>query len=458
MLHLWNTRIRTKEEFTSIRPHEVGFYACGPTVYGRAHIGNLRAYILEDVLRRTLEAEGYYVKHVMNITDVGHLTDDADSGEDKMEREAREAGKSAWDIAKMYTELLLQDMSALHILKPTSMPRATETIPLQIELIQILEKKGYTYTISDGVYFDTSKWDRYGSFSRQPLDQKEEGARIQKNPEKRNPSDFALWKFSPKDQQRQMEWESPWGIGFPGWHVECSAMAEHALGQPFDIHAGGVEHIPVHHENEIAQSEAAFNVPLANYWFHLEHLLVDGQKMSKSLKNSYSIDDLQEKGIDPLAFRYFILGAHYRQKQNFTWEAVTGAQNALTKLRNSVRDWGDPSVTGCVQLEAEFEGAMKDDLNTAKALAVLWKLVDSDEETSAKAETILKMNEYLGLGLDDYVGKVLEIPAEMNARLHARDEAREQKDWKKADEIRREIEEHGWLIEDRPEGSRLRKM
>lgn len=457
MLHLWNTRIRTKEEFTSIRPHEVGFYACGPTVYGRAHIGNLRAYILEDVLRRTLEAEGYYVKHVMNITDVGHLTDDADSGEDKMEREAREAGKSAWDIAKMYTELLLQDMSALHILKPTSMPRATETIPLQIELIQILEKKGYTYTISDGVYFDTSKWDRYGSFSRQPLDQKEEGARIQKNPEKRNPSDFALWKFSPKDQQRQMEWESPWGTGFPGWHIECSAMSQDALGQPFDIHAGGVDHLPVHHENEIAQSEAAFGVPLANWWMHIEFLLVDNTKMSKSLGNAYTLSDMEERGIDPLAFRYFVLGAHYRQKQNFTWDALKAAATALNKLRNIVRDWEAPDGS-VADVELEFFDAIEDDLNTSKALSTVWKLVDSNHPTAAKSASLIRMDQVLGLNFEPFINAPIRVPREITELMTEREHARAAKNWSEADRVRRAIEEKGWTIDDTPQGPKARPV
>lgn len=447
MLKLWNTASRSLEEFKPIRPKEVRMYACGPTVYQRAHIGNLRAYLLEDVLRRTLEHLGYRVKHVVNITDVGHLTDDADSGQDKMEKAAEQTGESAWEIARQYEAQFVVDEKALNILKPTAMPKATDNIPEQIAVIQELEKKGHTYATDDGIYFDTSTFADYGTFSGQPLAEKEEGSRVEVNTQKKHPTDFALWKFSPKGAKRQMEWESPWGVGFPGWHIECSAMARKELGQPFDIHAGGVDHIPVHHENEIAQSVAAYGEKLANEWFHVEFLLIDGQKMSKSLGNVYTLEDVVSHGFDPVAYRYFLLGAHYRQKQNFTWEALQAAQNALSKLRRVVRTWKTPLI-GCADLEAEFAEAMDDDLNTPRALAVLWKTVDSEYPTEAKAETILTMDKVLGLGLEAYVAKPVVVPEEIQALLDDRAMARKEKNWKEGDRLREEMLQRGWSVED----------
>ncbi len=455
MLNLWNSRTRQKEEIRPIHEGRIGFYACGPTVYQRAQIGNFRTYLIEDFLRRALEHEGLRVNHVMNITDVGHLTDDASEGEDKMERQAKRTGESAYDIANKYTQLFFDDAKALNILRPTHAPKATEHIDSQIELIKLLEKKGYTYRTSDGIYFDTSKWENYGSLSGQSLSEKEEGARVEKNPEKRNASDFALWKFSPKEEKRQMEWASPWGIGFPGWHIECSAMSQEFLGQPFDIHAGGVDHLPVHHENEIAQSEAATGKRLANVWMHIEHLHVDGKRMGKSLGNAYTLDDLEAKDICPLSFRYFILGAHYRQKQNFTWDAVKAASITLNKLRNIIREWDEPKI-GCAELEAEFFDAIEDDLNTPKALAVVWKLVDSDNPTASKAASLLKMDEVLGLGLADFVAEPLVVPAEIQRLVAAREDARAAKNWEMSDKIRLEIEAKGWKVEDTAEGPKVR--
>lgn len=450
---IWNTLSHKLEEIRPISPRRIGFYACGPTVYQRAHIGNFRAYIMEDVLRRALETQGFEVKHVMNITDVGHLTDDADSGEDKIEKASKTTGESAWEIAEKYSELFLTDLQKLNIIVPNELPRATATINDQIAVIEELERKGFTYRTHDGLYFDTSKFKDYGKFSGQPLEEKEEGARVEANPEKRHATDFALWKTSPEGVKRQMEWDSPWGIGFPGWHIECSAMSRKELGQPFDIHAGGVDHIPVHHENEIAQSMAAYGMPLAHYWFHVEFLLVDGQKMSKSLGNTYSIDDLVNRQIDPMAFRLFLLGAHYRQKQNFTWEALQAAQNALRKLRLIVRDWNKPLI-GLVDLEAEFMSAINDDLNTPRALAILWKTVDSENLTEEKAETLLKMDKVLGLGLVDYISKPIEVPAEIQTLLNRRAEARANKNWSESDRLRIEILTRGWSVEDTADGQR----
>lgn len=452
MLKLWNSAKRSLEEIKPIHPGQVGFYACGPTVYQRAHIGNLRVYVMEDLLRRSLTSlERMDVRHVMNITDVGHLVGDGDAGEDKMEKGSREQGKDAWTIAREYTELFLHDISRLNILKPTAMPKATDHIAEQIELVRTLEEKGLTYQTSDGVYFDTSKFSSYGSFSGQKLDEKQEGARVEMNSEKRNPSDFALWKFSPKGEKRQMEWISPWGVGFPGWHLECSAMARRELGQPFDVHAGGVDHIPVHHENEIAQSVGAYGVPLANYWFHGEFLLVDNQKMSKSLKNDYSLDALTEKGLDPIAYRFFLLGAQYRTKQNFTWEAVEAAQSALDRLRRTVRSWDKPG-SGDLEAESAFQSAMEDDLNTPKALAVMWGVVDSDAPSATKASTLLWMDRILGLGLEEYVAMPLLIPIEIKELADRRWQAKKDRNWPEADRLRDELQAKGWEMEDGKEG------
>ncbi len=456
MLTLWNTATRSPQEFKPIKKGKVGLYACGPTVYNPPTIGNLRTYVFEDVLKRTLMLLGYKVKHVMNITDVGHLVGDGDEGEDKVEREAAKQGKTAWDIAKHYEKLFDADLTRLNIVAPTGKdrPHATDYIKEQIDLVSRLEKEGYTYHTSDGIYFDTLKFAGYGKLSGQKMDDKEAGARVEINREKRHPADFALWKFSPKGAKRQMEWESPWGVGFPGWHIECSAMSEELLGQPFDIHCGGVDHIPVHHENEIAQSEAAFGKPLANYWLHGEFLLVDGGRMGKSEGNAYTLDDLVAKGFDPLAYRFYCLGTHYRSKLNFTWEGLEGAQNALRKLRHAVRSWEKPKI-GCAELEAEFVAALEDDLNTPKALAIVWKLVDSDYPASAKAESILKMDEVLGLGLAEHVGKPINIPGDVKTLAEERLIARQSKDWKKSDELREAIKEKGWIVEDTKEGYEL---
>lgn len=459
MLSLYNSASKEMEPFTSLVPGRVGFYACGPTVYQAASIGNLRAYVMEDVLRRTLESlEGFTVKHVMNITDVGHLTGDTDdSGEDKMEKAAREQGADAWDISRMYTERFRHDLEQMNILPPTVMPKATDHITDQIELVRALEERGYTYKTTDGIYFDTAAFKEYGFFSGQRLEEKQEGARVEANKEKRNPSDFALWKFSRKGVQRQMEWKSPWGTGFPGWHVECSAMARKELGQPFDIHAGGVDHVSVHHENEIAQSVAAYGVPLAEYWMHVEFLLVDGQKMSKSLGNTYTLSELTEKGIAPQAYRLFLLGAHYRSKQNFTWEAVDGAQNAWEKLQRIVRNWESPTETNAKDLAA-FREAMEDDLNTPKALALLWDVVGRENApTAERAATVLWMDRVLGIGLEDAVARPILIPMEIKRLADLRQEARTNKDWPEADRLRDELEQRGWRMQDGVDGYRLEK-
>jgi len=456
MLKLWNTATKSQETITPIKPGKIGMYSCGPTVYWDATIGNMRSFLFEDILQRVLELEGLEVKRVMNITDVGHLTDDADAGEDKIEKAANKEGTTAWDIAKKYTKLFLSDAKKLDlkIPSPPLLCKATDHIQEQIDLIKELEKKGFTYTTSDGVYFDTSKFPSYGSLSGQKLEDKEEGARVEVNAEKKNKTDFALWKFSPAGVKRHMEWTSPWGMGFPGWHIECSAMSRKYLGQPFDIHCGGVDHIPVHHENEIAQSEAAYGVKLANCWMHVEFLLVDGQKMSKSLGNVFTVRDLETKGFDPLALRFFFLGASYRQKQNFTWEALQAAQNGLSKLRHIVRGW-PVGATPASPLRDEFLAALEDDLNTPKALAVVWKLVDADILDGQKAETLKWMDQVFGLGLGEVIGKRILIPDEIKALVKGREEARTSKDWVASDRLRDEIAGRGWVVEDTKQGTNV---
>jgi cysteinyl-tRNA synthetase len=458
MLRLWNSATKSLQTITPIARGHIGLYACGPTVYQRAHIGNLRTYVLEDVLRRTLEdVEGLRINHVMNITDVGHLVGDGNEGDDKVEKSARDQGESAWDIAARYTRLFVEDVDRLNIRRPTVMPNATDHIAEQIALVEELERKGYTYATSDGIYFDTFRFTEYGKLSGQRLEEKEAGARVEINTEKRNTADFALWKFSPKNTKRQMEWESPWGVGFPGWHIECSAMSRAYLGQPFDIHAGGVDHIPIHHENEIAQSVAAYGVPLAHTWTHIEFLLVDGHKMSKSLKNDYSLDDVVSRGFTPLAYRYFLLGAHYRTKQNFTWEALEGAQHAITKLYSACRALPVAAEQGIIADAAygQFIEALEHDLNTPQALAVMWKLLESEESDAIKASTLLTMDRILGLGLNECVGRPVVIPLEIQRLAEDRQQARMSKDWARSDTLREALRSRGWDVRDQEDGYTL---
>ena len=458
MIFLYNTLTRKLEAFHPIKPKQVSMYACGPTVYWFAHIGNLRAYVFSDVLRRTLRADGFDVTLIMNITDVGHLTDDADNGEDKMLVAMRREGKTAYEIAKFYEKAFYRDLERLNIEPATKFVRATDHIDDQVKMIQQIEKNGFTYQTSDGVYFDTSKLEDYGRLSGQKLEDKKAGARIEVG-EKRHAADFALWKFSPVDSKREMEWKSPWGVGFPGWHIECSAMSRKYLGVPFDIHTGGIDHIPVHHENELAQTEAADGVLEANTWMHSEFVTVDGGKMSKSLGNIYTIDDLVKRGYDPIAYRYFALGAHYRTKLNFTFEALEAAQNAFSRLRETVRTWDAPGKIGCAEYEKKFAEAMDDDLNTPKALAVVWDLVsDANLSTSAKATTLLRFNKVLGLGLEAFVGKLVAVPDEILSIVEAREQARTKKELKESDRLRDEMQANGFLVEDTPHGPVVRNV
>lgn len=450
MLRIFNTLSRKIEDFKPINSPNVSMYACGPTVYDYQHIGHMRRYVGDDILIRVLKYNGFEVKHVMNITDVGHLTSDADTGEDKMEKGAEEQKLSVWDLAKKFENQFLESMEALNIVRPSLIVRATEAIEDQIELVKILEEKGFTYKTSDGVYFDTSKFKGYGKLAGES--EIKGGARVEKNPEKKNPRDFALWKLSSQDKKRQMEWDSPWGKGFPGWHVECSAMSMKALGPTFDIHTGGIDHIPIHHTNEIAQSEAASGKKFVNYWIHHAFLLVEGQKMSKSLNNFITVQDVVKKGFDPLALRYLYLQTHYKQETNFTWDALEASQNALERLRNEVASFDKPKV-GCAEYEEKFEAAINNDLNMPEALAVVWELIKSDYPTHAKAESLFKFDEVLGLNLSSVQSSKLEvksgeIPEEVQKLIDEREKLRKERKFHLADQLRNKIINMGYEVHD----------
>jgi cysteinyl-tRNA synthetase len=459
-LYLFNTLTRQKEQFAPIRPGAVGLYTCGPTVYNFAHIGNLRTYIFEDVLKRVLTFNGYTVRHVMNITDVGHLTGDRDMGEDKMESGSRREGKTAWDIAESYTRAFKQDIAQLNILEPTAWCKATDSIPEQIDLIRILEEKGFTYKTGDGIYFDTARFPGYARLSSQNLDALQEGARVEKNPEKRNATDFALWKFSPAGARRQMEWDSPWGVGFPGWHIECSAMSMKFLGEQLDIHCGGIDHIDIHHTNEIAQSEAATGRKFFNFWMHGAFLNIQGgKKMAKSEENFLTLENaLIKRGIPPLAYRFAAFLTHYRKPMEYSDESIQAARNGLEHLCNQVRDVaksGEASAGASnPAFREKFLEAINDDLNMPRSMAVIQEMLKSDIPESEKHATILDFDRVLGLGLDQ-VDKPQELPAEVQKLLEARRRARASKDFKASDRLRDEIQALGYEVKDTREGMKV---
>ena len=453
-LSLYDTYTRSLREFEPLNPPEVGLYTCGPTVYNYAHIGNLRTYIFEDLLKRVLLLNGYQVKHVMNITDVGHLVSDADEGEDKMELSARRTGKSAWELAEFYTAAFKDDMARLNITEPTIWCRATEHIREQIEMVQCIETNGYTYRTGDGIYFDTSKLDDYGYLARLDVEGLRAGARVTVG-EKRNPTDFALWKFSPEDQQRQMEWDSPWGVGFPGWHIECSAMSAKYLGSYFDIHCGGEDHINVHHTNEIAQTQACYGTRLANFWLHAYFLNVDSGRMGKSAGNFLRVQELIDRGYDPLAYRYLCLGAHYRSHLTFSWDTLDAATTGLDRLRELVYGWGVPGQISEEWMDT-FTAFVNDDLNIARATAVAWELTRSDLSDADKKATMLKFDEVLGLRLGEWAPAA--VPVEMVELAERREAARAAKQWAEADALRDQITEAGYEVRDTPEGPVVRKL
>lgn len=466
-LTFYNTLTRKKEEFHSIDENRVRMYSCGPTVYSYAHIGNFRTYIFMDTLRRVLKYNGYELKHVMNITDVGHLESDADEGEDKMEKAARKEKKDPYEIANFYTKIFLKDMEKLNIDKPEIITKATENISQMIEYVKEIIKNGYAYETSKGIYFDISKLDKYPVLSNRKLDDQIAGARVDVDPEKKNPYDFALWIKAPENHI--MKWESPWGLSYPGWHLECSTMGRRFLGEEFDIHTGGVDHIPTHHENEIAQSKGATGKIPAHVWMHCEYLQVDGGKMSKSLGNTYTISQLQEKGISPLAFKLFCFTAHYRNKLNFTFEGAYGAQKALERLydsyiknANGVDDVDEDIIK---EYGERFLAYINDDMNMPGAMSVVWEIARNAKKSIKFADLLLKFDKILGLDMKNAENYLVEfkheeseeLPEEIKALVEERKQARAEKNWAKSDEIRDRIISLGYSIKDTKDGIIVKK-
>jgi len=461
-LKFFNTLTRKKDDFKPLDGNTVRIYSCGPTVYNYAHIGNLRTYIFMDLLRRTLRFGGYDLKHVMNITDVGHLVSDGDEGEDKMAKTAREQKKTPLEIAAYYTGVFLKDIDRLHIERPEIIAKATEHIQEMIDFVVALDGKGYAYETSDGIYYDIEKFPRYGMLSGISLEDQQAGARVEVNSEKKHPADFALWKKAPKEHI--MQWESPWGMGYPGWHIECSAMGLKYLGEEFDIHTGGVDHIPIHHENEIAQTCGLLGHPAARFWLHGEFMLVNNGKMSKSLGNTYTIDQLIEKGYDPLDFRYFCLNAHYRSKLNFTFEGMDSAKKSLKNLRNAVQKHkgaeGKADADVLKKLEADFSEAVCDDLNIPKALGLVWNMARLETKSDEVYRLILKCDDILSLSLDKVVEEKEEeadVDPEILALIEQRTAAKKAKNYAEADAIRAKLLEMGILLEDTPSGVKFRR-
>ncbi len=472
-LQLFNTLDRELQTFKPISPEEVGLYTCGPTVYNYAHIGNLRTYVFEDILRRALEYAGYRVVHVMNVTDVGHLTDDADEGEDKMEKSAREQGRSVWEIAEFYTEAFFSDIERLNIEMPTVVCRATDHIQDMIALIRRIESKGYTYIAGGNVYFDVSKFDGYGKLALLERQQLQHGARIEVDPNKRNPQDFVLWFTEGKFKNQTMVWDSPWGRGYPGWHIECSAMSMKYLGERFDIHTGGVDHIPVHHTNEIAQSEAATGAKWVNYWIHGEFLVMSGDKMSKSTGGFVTLSSLEAEGYHALDYRYACLGGHYRSQLQFGPEIIASARSARRRLSDAVQalraEVGDaderlaqPTVVdrlngAAAEWRDAFRAHLAADLGLPQCLAVLRQVVKDDRlSAEERLALVFDMDRVLGLRLGERLERALsaETVAEIEALIAERAEARKARDFARADRIRDELAERGIVLEDRPDGTR----
>ncbi len=464
-LVFFNTATRCKQRFEPLEAGHARMYTCGPTVYAAQHIGNLRSQLFADLVRRTLEYEGLRVTQVVNITDVGHLTDDADAGEDKIELAARRSGRRAEEIAREYTEQWLRDRERVGCLAPSVLCKASEHIPEQIELAERLEERGYTYRASDGIYFDTSRFPRYAEFARLELEAQRAGARIGEAADKRNAADFALWKFADPSVRRQQEWDSPWGRGFPGWHLECSAMSVRYLGTQFDIHTGGIDHVPVHHTNEIAQSECGFGVyPWVRFWMHNEFLIFEQEKMAKSKGNVVLLDDLIEAGHEPLAFRYFFFQAHYRAQQSFTEKTMEAASTGYRRLLAHAAQAAEgaeavePNEPGTIEPYAlAFRDALRDDLNTPRALAVVWEVARSAALNAAAKWTLFRHFEpVLALGLADARERVTRIESDprIDALVEERERARAGRDFATADRIRDELAAEGVRIEDTPEGPR----
>ena len=464
-LKLYNTLTRKKENFKPLIGNEVRIYTCGPTVYNYAHIGNFRSYIFMDNLRRVLKYNGYSLKHVMNRTDVGHLESDADEGEDKMEKAAKRENKNPYDIAKFYTEAFFKDMESLNIEIPEIIAKATEHIPEMIEYVKKIIENGYAYETSKGIYFDISKLDKYPVLSNRKMDEQIAGARVDVDPEKKNPYDFALWIKAPENHI--MKWESPWGLSYPGWHLECTAMGNKYLGEEFDIHTGGVDHIPIHHENEIAQAKGATGKIHAKLWMHVEFLQVDGGKMSKSLGNVYTISQLAERGIEALAYKLFCYSAHYRTKLNFTFDGALSSQKALNRLREGYLKHlkGEDEVKNEIiqEYETKFLETINDDLNIPAAMGIIWDIVRSGQKSKKYAELLEKFDQVLGLDIKNsqrYLEKQsnIEIPEEIKELIEKRKIARQEKNWKLSDEIRDILVKKGYQVEDSKEGMIVKKI
>lgn len=466
MLQIYNTLGRRQEKFTPLQKNTVGLYSCGPTVYNYAHLGNLRAYIFADTLKRILQYNQYIVKHIINITDIGHLTSDADLGEDKMitalQREGKKMTPEAMqEIATFYSQAFFQNFKDLNILPADKYPLASQHIPSMIKMISAIEKTGYSYETQQALYFNTQKFKNYGQLASHNLKNIEKAeSRIAINPEKKNSSDFILWfKATGKKKKHLLQWNSPWGMGWPGWHIECAAMSTQYLGQPFDLHTGGIDHIPVHHTNEIAQAEAAYQKPLAQYWLHNEFLILDQGKMSKSKNGFITLQTLIDKGFHPLSYRYLCLNAHYRSPLSFSWESLKSAQNALSKLYQSVASWPLPSAKKIIKkVEADFKKTINNDLNTPQALALTWALIKNKKfSPQEKIDTLLKIDQILGLDIEKNRKNILKIPLLIKNLAQKRETLRQEKKWDKADQIRQQIEKSGFIVEDSDQGPLLKK-
>ena len=457
-IYFYNTLTRQKEKFKPIDENEVRIYSCGPTVYKDATIGNMRTNIMQDILRRVLRYNGYKLKHAMNITDVGHLVSDGDEGEDKMLKSAREEHKTPLEIAEHYTKLFFDDLKALNIETPEIICKATEHIPEMLKYVEKLVENGYAYETSTAIYFDISKLDKYPILSNINLDDQKAGARVDVDTEKRNPYDFALWIKAPENHL--MKWDSPWGPSYPGWHIECSAMGQKYLGEQFDIHTGGIDLIPTHHENEIAQSKGACGKIPANYWIHGEYLLIDNGKMSKSLGNVYLIKDIIERGYDALVYKLFSYSCHYRNKLNFTWDGIDAASKSLERLKNGYQthrngkdDIEDKEIE---ELERRFHEAINDDLNMPLAMGIVWEAVRYDKKSPKIADLLLKFDTVLGLKInEEQKQQELEIPEEILDLVEKRKQARQEKNWEESDRLRDLIKEKGYEVKDTKDGMEL---
>ncbi len=458
-IKFYNTLTRKKEEFKPIDEREIRMYSCGPTVYYYAHIGNLRAYLFMDNLRRVLKYNGYNLKHVMNITDVGHLVSDADEGEDKMLKAAKRENKNPFEIAEFYMKAFLKDIDKLNIDRPEIIARATEHIDIMEEYVKKIIENGYTYETEDTVYFDTSKLDKYGVLSNRNIEDQKAGARVEFDSNKKNISDFALWIKAPENHI--MKWDSFFGKSYPGWHLECSAMGYKYLGDHFDIHTGGIDHIPIHHENEIAQSKGFCGKIPANFWMHVEFLQVDGGKMSKSLNNLYTLEDLKEKGYEPLVYRMFNFTSNYRNQINFTFEAMDSAKTSLNRLREGYlkhkEGTEEISKEEIEEYEKRFLEAINDDLNMPVAMSVIWDIIKNSKKSKTLANLILKFDEVLGLDLKNYQKPEDDIPEEVKKLVEERNEARKNKNWSESDRIRDILINKGYNVKDSKEGTIIEK-